>query len=161
MFLHGSAWQSKLWPEAYWVRLTRIAADQGYEVRFPWGSESERLRAKRIIAAAGSGVMLAQLELAELSHEIAESAGAVGGDSGLSHLAAAFGIPVVVVYGPTDTHLTGAIGERCVDLGVNFSCAPCFLKECSWQDEAEVEPACFAQLTPERVWESLQQACSR
>ena len=161
MFLHGTAWQTKLWPEPYWVRLTRMATDHGFDVRFPWGSDEERLRAKRIIAAAGAGVMSAHLELPELIPEMMSMAGVVGGDSGLVHLAAACGLPVVALYGPTDVALTGAVGERCSDLAADFECSPCLLKACTWRGEAEVDPPCFTDLTPERVWQTLERAISR
>src|SRR5690606_39580322 len=48
IFLHGTTWVTKHWPELYWRRLAELAAEQGMEVRLPWGNDSEKARAQRI-----------------------------------------------------------------------------------------------------------------
>ena len=94
-----------------------------------------------------------------MARVIAESEIVIGVDSGLTHLAAALGVPTLGLYGPTDVELTGCRGERAKSLQIELPCTPCVAPVCSaydgdpltW-DGAAVEPPCFAALTPERVW---------
>ena len=155
VLLHGTTWPSKHWPEPYWAELARLAAGEGFEVVLPWGSPEDRLRAERIIAAAGAGELLPRLGLTELARALAAASAVVGVDSGLAHLAAAVGTPAVTLYGPTRTELTGAVGPRQRNLAVEFDCAPCMRRECGYRGTAEVEPACFTTLAPARVWADL------
>ncbi len=157
IFLHGTTWSSKLWPEPYWGELVQKALAAGYQVRLPWGSGEERERAERIIANAGGGTLLPRMGLPELKSELAAAAGVVGVDSGLAHLAAALDLPAVTLYGPTRTELTGAMGERQINLRAEFPCAPCVRRVCDYQNGADVAPACFSSLPPQLVWERLQQ----
>ncbi len=155
VLLHGTTWPSKHWPEAYWAQLARIAAAAGFEVVLPWGDPDDRLRAERIIGAAGVGTLLPRQGLTELARALAAASGVVGVDSGLAHLAAAVGTPAVTLYGPTRTGLTGATGPRQANLSAEFSCAPCMRRECDYQGDSAVEPACFQSLPPDLVFARL------
>jgi lipopolysaccharide heptosyltransferase II len=53
----------------------------------------------------------------------------VGGDTGVTHLAAALGTPVVALFGPTDPARTAPRG-RSVIVSRAVPCAPCFYREC-------------------------------
>jgi ADP-heptose:LPS heptosyltransferase len=50
----------------------------------------------------------------------------ISGDSGLSHLAAAVGIPVIALFGPTDPSVTGPIGNQVAVFKGNCSKSPCY-----------------------------------
>jgi len=159
LFLHATTWPSKHWPLLYWAELADLAAAQGYRVLLPWYAPEERLRAERIIQAAQTGELLPREELEGVAQWIGSAAGVVGVDTGLAHLAAALGTPALTLYGPTRIDLTGAVGPRQRNLAVEFPCAPCLSRECSFRFEGEVEseirPACFTTLPPELVWEAL------
>ena len=156
LFLHGASWPSKLWPEAMWVDLARRARDAGLQVALPWGNAAERGRAQRI-AQAGGATTLA-LPLAELMEELRQARLVVGLDSGLTHLAAALGVPTLALHGSTSSALTGCRGSRARNLQAQFPCAPCLSRSCKYRGPAQrwqgatMVPACYAQLTPEIVW---------
>lgn len=156
VLLHGTTWQSKHWPERFWIDLAQRAGDT-LEVVVPWGDQAERERAERIAAAAPARV-LPRGPLAALIDELAGASLVIGVDSGLAHLAAALGVPTLVVYGPTSSALTGSRGARARNLQAGFPCSPCLARQCRYRgppqpvDGMPVEPACFATLTPERVW---------
>lgn len=156
LFLHGTTWTTKLWPEQYWKELAELAGSAGYEVRLPWGSEAERERAEWIASVVPAARQLPRLGLSELKNELSGAAGVVGVDSGLAHLAAALSLPAVTLYGSTRTDLTGALGRNQINLQAEFSCAPCMQKVCDYRGEAAVQPACFQSLPPQQVWERLQ-----
>ena len=155
VLLHGTTWPSKHWPESSWAELARLAAGEGFEVILPWGDPDDRLRAERIIGAAGAGELLPRQELSDLARTLAAASGVVGVDSGLAHLAAAVGTPAVTLYGPTRTGLTGALGPRQLNLAAEFECAPCMKRECDYRGPADVEPACFGTLPSDLVFARL------
>ena len=72
----------------------------------------------------------------------------VGVDSGLMHLAAAMGTPVVGLFGPTNPDITGPQGEGHAIVSMNLPCSPCLKSECR-------EPVCMNRITPEQVMESV------
>lgn len=156
VFLHGTTWPSKHWPEAYWIELSKLVAQDGYHVVLPWGSPDEQKRAA-LISESGSGEVLPRLSVGELAFIMKNASGIVGIDSGLAHIAAAIGTPAVTLYGPTTVELTGAMGQHQLNRWSRFECAPCMQGECSFQGSSSVEPACFAELDPLSVWTDLQQ----
>ena len=157
LLLHGGSWPSKLWPEAMWAELARLAEAAGFEVWLPWGNPAEQGRAERI-AAQGGGRILPAMGLGEWIEALQGVPLAVGVDSGLAHLAAACGVPTLVLHGSTAPDLTGCRGERAAILASTFPCAPCFSRRCRyrgpgrlWRGEP-VDPPCYAELAPARVW---------
>ena len=157
VFLHGTTWDTKLWPETMWVELARLADAAGLRVVLPWGNSEERARAERI-AARGGAALLPPLGLAELMGELRRARLAVGVDSGLAHLASALGTPTVVVYGSTSSALTGCRGDSARNLQAEFACAPCLSRTCSYRGPASrwrgtvVTPPCYGVLGPDSVW---------
>lgn len=51
-------------------------------------------------------------------------------DTGPMHMAAAFGVPVVAVFGPTDWKTTAPYGQEASIVRQPVDCAPCLLREC-------------------------------
>jgi heptosyltransferase II len=51
-------------------------------------------------------------------------------DSGPMHIAAAFGVPLVAIFGPTDHCTTSPFSDRAVVVRKDAECAPCLLREC-------------------------------
>jgi len=158
VFLHGTTWPTKHWPEEYWRELAGFALAEGFQVRLPWASDAERARAGRIAAGRDGVRVLPKLTLAGLAVELAAAAGCVAVDTGLGHLAASLGVPALSLFGPTNPALTGAWGRQ-TRLASDLECAPCLKKTCPLRvaagDEPRVEPPCFARLPPVRVWEAL------
>jgi heptosyltransferase-2 len=54
----------------------------------------------------------------------------IGNDSGAMHVAAAVGLPVVAVFGPTDPEGTSPVTPRCTIVQQKPYCSPCFLRRC-------------------------------
>jgi len=54
----------------------------------------------------------------------------IGNDSGAMHVAAAVGLPVVAVFGPTDPFGTSPVTPRCSIVQQKPYCSPCFLRRC-------------------------------
>jgi heptosyltransferase-1 len=108
--LHATARHDKSWGEANWIALAQAAAQQGYAVVAPWGSDRERQRANRIAEAAPDGVVPPRLGFREMGELLAGAAAVVGVDTGLTHLASAVGAPVVAIYAASWPEFNGVIG---------------------------------------------------
>ena len=108
----------KLWPSQRWVELVRLLDARGFECVLPWGSETERARCAGIVHEAGAGLLPPALGLAQLASLMQGARAACGLDTGLTHLAAALGVPTVGIYCGSDSALTGLhAGERAANLG--------------------------------------------
>jgi heptosyltransferase-1 len=155
VFLHGTTWPTKHWPEPYWVQLTAMASAAGLQVKIPWGNDQERRRAERIGEASGAVEVLPRMTLSELATVIVSATAVVGVDTGLVHLAAALSTPCITLYGSTDPGLIGTLGESQAQLRAAFPCSPCQQRICSYTGKSEIFPACYGTLDAHRVWAEL------
>ncbi len=161
LFLHGTTWPTKHWPENYWCQLAHCAAREGYQVLLPWGNEIEKSRAQKIRQSCQENAIellpevLPKLSLGEVTSLIAKARGIVAVDTGLGHVAAAMAVPTVSLYGPTDPKLTGAYGPNQHHLQVVASCSPCFGRVCKQGSHFAVMPPCFESLSHTKVWNTL------
>src|SRR5690606_28414585 len=83
LFLHGTTWATKHWPEMYWRDLAERCTAAGWEVRLPWGNDTERERAERIASGLPGAVVLPRLPLAGIAARLASASACVAVDTGL------------------------------------------------------------------------------
>jgi heptosyltransferase-1 len=88
LFLHGTTWDTKLWPLPEWQALGQKLKKAGYQIRLPWGNAIEKERAQAI-AKACDGQVLPPLNLREIALELINAQAVVAVDTGLGHLAQA------------------------------------------------------------------------
>lgn len=156
VFLHGTTWETKHWPEEYWSQLANIANQKGFSIKLPWGNAAEKERAERIAAKNSNVVVLPRLDLAGMASVLAGANSIVAVDTGLCHLAAALDVPTVSLYGPTNPVLTGALGQSQIHLSAKLPCTPCMNRTCTLQSTTPtVTPPCFATVSPVDVWNAL------
>jgi ADP-heptose:LPS heptosyltransferase len=99
----GAASEARRWPAGRFAALARAERSAGRRVVIT-GSAAERELAATVAAAAGLGddaVLAGRTTLAELAGIVAGAGRVVCGDTGVAHLATAFGTPSVVLFGPT------------------------------------------------------------
>jgi heptosyltransferase-1 len=142
VLVHGSSRGDKEWPEAHWIELgTRLIA-QGHSLALPHGNDAERDRSVRLAQQLGpQAEAWPRMELGALADRFAASAGIIGVDSGLSHIAVALARPHVQIYNFDTAWRTGPVagaGGHPHQLSV------------------------FGQPTPsvDQVWSAWQQACA-
>lgn len=98
----GSGSDRKNWPEDRWrVLLKRWAGEGAWRIALV-GGEAEGDRLERLASGLSGVGILRNVPLGELASRMAQARLFVGHDSGVSHLAAATGIPGLVLWGPTD-----------------------------------------------------------
>jgi heptosyltransferase-2 len=118
VFHPGSGSEKKNWPEANWAGLIQqIAATTNWNLLLV-GGEAEGERLQRLAGAMPSArCSIAQgLPLAELAQRIQSGAAFVGHDSGITHLAAAVGLPCVILWADALEEVWRPQGERLVVL---------------------------------------------
>jgi len=76
-------------------------------------------------------------------------------DTGPMHMAAAFAVPVVAVFGPTDWKTTAPYGQEASIVRQPVDCAPCLLRECP------IDHRCMTGVTVDMVYEACLSSLSR
>jgi lipopolysaccharide heptosyltransferase II len=141
----GSA---KCWaPERFAALADRLIADFGASVIL-FGTASERDITEQIAARMSHNpVNLAgQTSIGELPALFSACRLFVGNDSGAMHVAAAAGLPVVAVFGPTDPEGTSPVTSQLSLVREPVSCSPCFLRHCP------VDRRCMTRVTGDAVY---------
>ena len=146
----GSGHPCKNWPLSHYFQVTRaLAWQRGLSIVWLTGpAEEAMLPYVQAMAQAQGHLLLDRRPLAQVARALSRCALYLGGDSGLTHLAAAVGGPKVLsLFGPTDPHIWAPRGEN-----VRVLQAPCPDAPCARGRKIPCpEPRCFADLSPEIV----------
>ncbi|WP_246124013.1 glycosyltransferase family 9 protein [Nocardia bhagyanarayanae] len=105
----GAAFPARRWPAERFAHVARELAADGHRVVIT-GTRDEIPLANSVARQAGlppSAVYAGRTDLAQLAALVAEAALVVCGDTGVGHLATAFGTPSVLLFGPTPPHRWG------------------------------------------------------
>ncbi|MGZ7078638.1 MAG: lipopolysaccharide heptosyltransferase I [Thermoanaerobaculia bacterium] len=102
VILPGAGRPNKQWPLERFAAVARMLGDRALVV---WGPREEHL------ARAVGAPMAPPTNLRELTTILGNASLVIGGDTGPLHLAAALGVPVVGLYGPTDPRRNGPYGQ--------------------------------------------------
>jgi heptosyltransferase-1 len=116
VFFHGTARDAKKWAPAHWIALGRALAPM--TILLPWGSAREKQEAEALAAALPNARVLPKLSMMDAVELARHAALAVGVDTGLTHIAAAFVRPTVEIYCDSPRWKTeGNWSPRIVNLG--------------------------------------------
>ena len=143
---------AKRWPTDHYAKVAMNRIEAGWQV-WLFGSENDRPVTTQIQAhCSGQCVDLAgATDLGDAIDLIRLADGVVSNDSGLMHVAAALGRPLIALFGPTSADHTPPLGEYSWVLSTEQKCRPCFKRECPLDHQA-----CLAELDPERVINRLE-----
>ena len=111
VLLHATTRPEKEWPPEAWIALGRALCQRRLQLVLPWGTEAERRRSEHIAAELGNARVPARQQLDAMARLIAGASFVVGVDTGLLHLAAALGVPLVAIFMASNPDLTGPIGK--------------------------------------------------
>jgi len=144
----GARWKTKVWPSKKFGKLSSKLPIMTVIV----GSKTDIDVANEIVALSkGNAISLAgKTDLKELIEVIRNARFMVSNDSGPMHIAAALGIPVFAIFGPTDPLRTGPYGEGHTIIREDIPCAPCFKRTCN-------DIKCMNSLSAEKVYEIIKQ----
>lgn len=150
---------AKCWPAERYAELARtLHAAHGQPVLL-LGSAKEAALCESIAAAAPGAcrVLAGQTALQDAMALIAAARGVVSNDSGLMHVAAAFGVPQVAVFGSTSPEHTPPLNPRArvvwLKDELQLDCAPCFDRVCRFG-----HTRCLTEVSAARVEAALAEA---
>ena len=157
VFLHGTTWDTKLYPEIYWQDLIARCDKNNIPVYLPWGNETEKNRAERIVKNSTFAKVLPRLSISMMATLLNNAKAIVAVDTGFGHLAAALEKPTIALYGPTDAKRLAIPGKNQLLLQANFPCSPCNSRDCTYikTHTANITPPCFSTIGPHIVWNHL------
>jgi heptosyltransferase I len=112
IFAHGSSREDKLWPIENWVELGRRLHAEGMGVALVHGSDEEEHRSNSIARQLPNAQVLQRLGLDALLDVLGSSAGVIGVDSGVSHMAFALDLPHVQIYNFDTAWRTGPVAQN-------------------------------------------------
>lgn len=112
----GSAFAARRWPADRFADVAGELHRRGHRVVLT-GSSDEAASARRVAVQAGlpeADVLAGRTDLASLAAVVAEARLVVCGDTGVGHLATAYGTPSVLLFGPTPPEQWGPLdGSEC------------------------------------------------
>lgn len=124
----GARWQTKRWPAERFGELASILSIRTLVV----GGKADIETANRVAAGSGGkAVSLAgKTGIKDLIDIMRNALFVVSNDSGPMHIAAALGVPVFAIFGPTNSLRTGPYGKGHTIIRKETGCSPCYKKSC-------------------------------
>ena len=147
----GSGSRMKVWPTGRFAQLSeKLIKMDGAKIILPIGPADEKMVQEYFGLIDSEAIIpIANLPLNELAAILKKCEVYVGNDSGITHVAAAVGIPVVALFGPTDPQVWGMRGDNVsVMYKGGFTCSPCSreeMKRC-------VNRRCLEEISVEEVY---------
>ena len=141
---YGSA---KCWPPTRFAELAnRLRSREDADVIL-FGTAAESAVSSAIAACMSRPPidLTGKTAIADLPALLAQCHLFIGNDSGAMHVAAAMGLPVVAVFGPTDPFGTAPVTPRCTIVQEKPYCSPCFLRRCP------TDHRCMTRVTPDML----------
>jgi heptosyltransferase-1 len=111
----GAGWGAKQWPPERFGEVAKALAVHNIKTLVNAAAGEEQL-ARAVVATSGGHAFELRCSIGQLISITRRARIFVGGDTGPLHLAAALGISVVGLYGPTDPARTGPFGTRSIAL---------------------------------------------
>jgi heptosyltransferase-2 len=148
---------AKRWPEGHYSVVAQQHIDEGWQV-WIFGSDKDSVVANDIRDRIRSQarhcchVLAGRTNLHEAIDLMALAGKVVSNDSGLMHIAAALGRPLVGIYGSTSPLYTPPLAELVEIVQTDIECRPCFKRTCKYGHYK-----CLVDLDPGLVAD----ACSR
>ena len=152
-FAPGAAYgHAKRWlPARVAEVVARVSRERG-GISVLVGAHTDRDAGREIESSLPVGVSVVNLigrtDLRQLAGVLARCSAFVSNDSGAMHLAAAVGVPVTAIFGPTDERVTAPLGDHDVILREAF-CRPCMLRDCP------IDHRCMTRITSDEVFAAV------
>ncbi len=154
--------RAKRWlPERFAEVASRLAEQIGHDEGRPvvvviLGAKGEESLGKDIASRINgrSVVLSGATTIRELMAVVMRCRLLITNDTGPMHVAAACGVPVVAVFGPTDSSTTAPYGQERSVVREPVDCAPCLLRECP------IDHRCMTRISADRVYDVAVQQVS-
>jgi len=157
-FMPGAEYgPAKRWPSSYYGQIATQLHESGYQA---WllGSANDGEAAGSVMRATRAPLMdlCGKTRLEDAVDLLGLASAAVTNDSGLMHVAAAVGTPLLAIYGSSTPDFTPPLTEHAVVLYDRLSCSPCFKRTCPKRNTQ-----CLTHIGPDRAWPVLENLLAR
>jgi heptosyltransferase-2 len=140
---------AKMWPPPRFAAVADLCHDRLDCVVAVAGSPSERPVLDAVLSAARAPILDLESKgvgLRLLKSVVKRSSLVITNDTGPRHMAAAFGTPVLTIFGPTDPAWTEIQFDREQQMAVKVFCGPCQKKRCP------LDHRCMTRIEPQAVF---------
>jgi lipopolysaccharide heptosyltransferase II len=142
---------AKRWPARYFAELATELATRGRAVWLFGSNKDGEIGEEIVRLSQGAAVNLCgRTDLASAIDLLSLAEAVVSNDSGLMHVAAAVGRPVVALYGSSSPEHTPPLARVFRFVRTGIDCSPCYARECPLGHFK-----CMIELTPERVLQEI------
>lgn len=145
----GARWPTKRWPLASFAAVVDQLHETHHEPIVMIGGADERAYTNKLKTLTDRPFidLSGDIPLRYLPALLSKATALITNDSGPMHIAAALGIPVVAIFGPTSAARTGPYGDGHQVLTSRIPCSPCFSRVCRHDPELE----CLHLIKPTQV----------
>lgn len=142
---------AKRWPTEYYIEVVTQLLAQGCQI-WLFGSQNDRQIGSKIVASGNSRVknLCGKTSLVDVVDLISMTSAVITNDSGLMHVAAAAGVPLVAIYGSSSPGYTPPLTDRAEVIYLNVECSPCFERSCPYG-----HTKCLYEVKPEEVIDKI------
>lgn len=151
----GSGSSRKNWPLDNFVQIYRVLRQNKISTKWVTGpAEREKVEELKKFGIKEKDIY-SNDNLVQFCRRLRNTGLFIGNDSGLSHLAAYCGTPVMTIFGPSDPIRWRPVGPDVTIVPPDTPCIPCFerkFRECD-------RPECFSGVTVEKVLKQMKSRC--
>lgn len=147
----GGGWYTKRWkPEYYAILGNRLQDEYGAKIVLIWGPGESGLVQEINMKMSQRGILTPPTTLTQLGAILQKCRLFVTNDSGPMHIAAAIGVPVVAIFGPTNPLLQGPLSPNSIVIrNEELDCLACNLTKCP------IGNPCMEKLSVDRVYHEV------
>lgn len=142
---------AKRWPTTNFAQTIRDYGQKGWQGVILGSPKDGEVANEIIQSAEGHGInLVGKTSLKEAMEILSMAKLVVTNDSGLMHVAAAFNLPTIAIFGSSSPTYTPPLSKHARVVYQGVSCSPCFLRQCPLQGEAYLH--CLTAITPEHIY---------
>ncbi|MGE3978215.1 MAG: lipopolysaccharide heptosyltransferase II [Nitrospira sp.] len=149
----GARWPTKRWPPESFAAVVDQLHETHCDPVVMIGGADERAYTNRLRALTDRPLidLSGDIPLGSLPALLSKATAMITNDSGPMHIAAALGVPVITMFGPTSAIRTGPYGAGHQVLTSRIPCSPCFSRVCRHKPELE----CLHLIKPTQVVDAI------
>lgn len=143
---------AKCWPAEYFAEIANYKKSKDWQILL-LGSKSDESMGYSIEKLTKNACinLIGKTSLLEALHILSFAKLVISNDSGLMHLTAALGRPLIALYGSSSPEFTPPLSVKAKIIYLNLSCSPCFERVCPL-----IHFNCLKQLTPQIVLSAIE-----